>query len=625
MARWKRSAWAVLGCLAIGLSASAADEPAEANADAEPQAEQPQAEPRFVVKQVELEGVTGDLATQDAVLGAVVTLRQDADGMYVAAPEAEGGRPVRLRDIGGPEHAGWEVDASVIRAIASEVFAVYRRGKWAAVRVSVPRQSISELTADGSGVLLIDVDEGRVGSVRTFKRGDDDELVESDDGVGERILELSPISPDDPVRTDTLNRYVYWLNRHPGRRIDVALNPGTGVNEVALDFIVTQRKPWSVYFQASNTGTSNTPRWRQRFGFIHTNLTGADDILALDYITGNFGQVNAFSGSYERPIPGVFDERVRLRIFGTWSEYLASDVGLPGLDLVGRSFSVGGELAANVFQHNETFIDLVAGIQFENADVDNGTLGIEGDSGFLLPYFGVRGDRRTPTSNTFGSAIFETSLPGVADNADLLALGRLDTSTTWWTFEYSLAHSFYLDPLFNPNWGEPESGSTLAHELSAALRGQFVFGDRRVVPNFTQTVGGFFTVRGYPESFTSGDTVIISSFEYRLHIPRLFGPGEPAEVFGHPFKWRPSRQLGPVDWDLIFRTFVDIGRNVNNDRFSFENNNTLIGTGFGLELAILTNVSTRFDWGWAVKDAANGAEVWNAGDMRFHMLFTVSY
>ena len=87
------------------------------------------------------------------------------------------------------------------------------------------------------------------------------------------------------------------------------------------------RSPGSSYAQVGNYGTEATTDWRERFGFSHNQLTGHDDVLRLDYVTGNFDDVHAGFGSYEAPIFQL--DRLRLRGYGGYSEYDASELGDP--------------------------------------------------------------------------------------------------------------------------------------------------------------------------------------------------------------------------------------------------------------------------------------------------------
>lgn len=80
--------------------------------------------------------------------------------------------------------------------------------------------------------------------------------------------------------------------------------------------------------------------------------------MQLDYLTAGFDESHAVIASYQRPI---IKDRFWFRLFGNWSEYTASDVGLAGIDFEGESFQFGGELIYNVFQHRDWFIDVLGG------------------------------------------------------------------------------------------------------------------------------------------------------------------------------------------------------------------------------------------------------------------------
>ena len=62
----------------------------------------------------------------------------------------------------------------------------------------------------------------------------------------------------DLLRKDQIDAYLAFLNRHPGRRVDVALSPSQARGEVYLDFLVAEERAWRVYVQRSNTGTDET-------------------------------------------------------------------------------------------------------------------------------------------------------------------------------------------------------------------------------------------------------------------------------------------------------------------------------------------------------------------------------
>jgi len=582
----------------------------------------------LLVRDVRFRGLSNRSLTAADLLRTEISLRR-TDGVWSAAdgaPAAEEHRAVvtrftlrAIRDATEPV----PVDASALRALAAAVHQRFAEARIGAVRIDIPSDALERLGPEGDGVLTLLVTEGRIEQVRVFER-EAERRVRRTGAWNARVVEQSPLGAGDVIRLDAASRYVHWLNRRPHRRVDLALSRGEG-DGLMLDYLIHQTKPWTVYVQASNTGTESTTEWRQRVGFAHHDLTGVDDALALDYITGNFDEVNAFTGSYERPLPGA--PRWRTRVSGVWSAFDSSTVGLGGLEFTGESSAVGGALTWQFFQKDRLFLDLFAELRYEQQSVDNETLGVSGQTDFLLPSFGVRAERRGDHSFHAARIAWQSNLSGLVgtDAAQLQRLGRTDADTSWQVAQASTTHVFYLEPLLDPRWGQPDHAATLAHEVFLTLRGQWVPGDRRLPPAYTRTIGGFHTVRGYPESFTAADNLFAATFEYRLHLPRLFAPGEPVDLLGQPFHVRPDRPLGRVDWDLIGRAFVDVGRVVHNDRLNFEDNLTLAGAGVGIELVLKRNLNLRADWAFALQDEENGTESVDAGSSEVHLVFTVSY
>ena len=152
---------------------------------------------------------------------------------------------------------------------------------------------------------------------------------------------------------------------------------------------------------------------------------------------------------------------------------------------------------------------------------------------------------------------------------------------------------------------EPPSAfetKSLAHELFFSFQGQEAL-NSALIPQQQGVVGGLYTVRGYPEADVVGDDALVFTAEYRLHIPRLFSPGgKPVQVpvLGK-FRGRPEYQYGYADWDLILRTFVDVGHTGFYDKQAGKYSQTLTGAGVGLELRVLRYLTARVDAGFALK------------------------
>lgn len=528
---------------------------------------------------------------------------------------------VRLADI--TEGAGGFFYQSAIEEVCRAVVREFNRRGIYALFVAPSEKDIDERPPykdlrEGRTSLALSIYVGTVRTVRTVAGGDRDLGDPAINNPGhERVLRLSPVKPGAVLRKDRLDDFAYRLNRHPGRRVDVAVSADDEQGGVLVDYLVTENKPWTLYFNISNTGTKNTSEWRESVGFVHNQLTGNDDILRLDYSTAG-GESHAITPSYEFPLAGL---SLRARLFGTYSEYTASDVGINEVEFNGKSYTAGGELIYTAWQDREWFLDLIGGFKYERVEVES-TTGTDGSEDFMIPSIGVVLERNSDVSHTMAYATFDFSVGG-GDQAELDQLGRTEAEGSFTMLKWGAEQSFYIEPTF-------EIGTTLAHELSAKFGSQIVLGDSRVIPYYESTLGGAYTVRGYPESVVAGDNSYIANFEYRFHLPQIFEKSAPGTLFGREFRYVPQGPYGRADWDLIMKGFFDIGFVETNDPLSFEaDSETLMGAGVGLELQFLRNVNFKVDWGVALKDInddpTTGGQFVSSGSSRFHIGATILY
>ncbi len=555
--------------------------------------------------------------------------------------------------------------ASALNAVTAAIALELNRRGFAGVFAEVNDEDIiafedtaEDLREGERSELRLRVWTPSVGQVRTQATGDrlaarieadPSTRINNADPVHTRIREQSPLQQGNLLRKDLLDDFIFRLNRHPGRRVDAALGAGEKPEEVVLDYLVTESKPWSIYAQLSNTGTRQTSEWRQRFGFTHNQLTGHDDILRLDYITSGFDASHTFNAQYDFPI---VSDRVRMLVNAIYSDFDASDVGSSGT-FTGTTIGARSEVAANVYQHREFFLDAIAGARWANVEITQETSITTGEGDFIYPYIGARAERFTDASFLSAAVTLEVLWPEATglEESDFQNLGRQNPSDESQVLKFNAEQSFYLEPLINSRGysGESNDGlATLAHELSFAARGQYSFGDR-LIANEQDVAGGLFTVRGYPESVIAADTVAVLTAEYRFHLPQALGVewdgrswnthapgtwyGRPQSMFDPNFRYTPQQPFGRADWDLIFRGFVDAAFTDTVDPEPGEVNETIWGTGIGVEFQWKRNVLMRLDWGVALSEVGDPDSASDAirrdsvdkGDNRFHFLFTLLY
>jgi hemolysin activation/secretion protein len=397
---------------------------------------------------------------------------------------------------------------------------------------------------------------------------------------------------------------------------------------------VAENRPFNAYVQGSNTGTEETTEWRERFGLSHNQLTGRDDVLQLDYITGGFSEVHAVFGSYEAPIWSW--DWLRGRVGGAYSQYDASELAILESRFEGEQWDVSTQFVANVWQWGDLFVDLFAGARFQRVRTDNQPIvdfpeaDVTGKSDFFLPELGLRVERVTRESTLRAAVSGEWNVAAIAGtkSSDLADMGRsFVDEENFELMRWDLFASFFLEPLVNPAaYDDPATpcSSTLAHEIALSSRGQWAF-DNRLIPAHERIAGGLYTVRGYEQSAVAGDSAALGRAEYRFHLPRALGirPVPTRLPLIGDFRVTPQQVYGLPDWDLILRGFVDAGRVWVSDRQPGEDHETLVGAGLGVELRILSNLVVSFDWGRALREA-RGGEL-EKGNNEYHFVATLIY
>jgi hypothetical protein len=641
--------------------------------------------PVFLVSQFKLEyrNPHPDQPALEKLLPISVRLGTSPSGFVAYTPD----RPSTQVEIGKPG-AALPYHPGAIGAVTASVLALLQQKGLIGVYVEPHPDDLDvenerDLRPPGDTELVLVITTSRVLQVRTIGGGDrirDEWRI--DNRIHDRIRRRSPIQPagaDSEETTDLADRkvlddYLFRLNRHPGRRVDAALAPAESGEGVSLDYLVQESKPWYVYAQVSNTGTSATGEWQQRFGYVNLQVTDRDDTFAAEYFRSGLNDLNGVSVSYEAPWfdaqrpwwwsrpadgpswlewwdrsrwPWFGSDFLRWRVWGHYLDYEADlELGEVGDEAVdGVDWDVGAQLIYNVFQYRAFFVDFFAGADARGVKVDNDPSIREAEHFFLLPHAGLDFERITPVSNLLSSFRFEgnvidretQSIDSGGDPAGgLEALGRSDPDDQWIVAFGDLGFSQFLEPVLNPRgWGDPSTSgsSTLAHEIFLGGRGQYAFG-YRLIPQAERVVGGLYTVRGYQQSAAVGDDFAVGTFEYRFHLPHsLPVDREPLQVpLVGRFRVSPQQVYGRPDWDFILRGFFDVGVTRSNDRpprsssgVRLEPGEFLMGAGAGAELTIRNNLRARVDWGMALEDTQSTVNRVDAGDYEFHLLFTILY
>jgi hemolysin activation/secretion protein len=560
------------------------------------------------------------------------------------------GKPVsiRLEDFEGPSRFSSDALICINTNLAG---AILKHG-FAAVWVTPAIEDIDadgrDERSEGQQELRLHVYVGEITEVRSVAKGG---RIPADQALNNpahrRILSNSPLHGATKENRGSLldrrllDNYLGHLNRFPGRTVESAVSSSGRPGELTLDYLVSEDKPWLVYAQIANTGTEATGLWRERFGFIDQQLTSRDDILSLDYITAGFDRSHAFFGSYEIPI--IYPDYIKTKVYGSYGNFRAEELGVPFGDIAGDvglaglemswspislpDFTIGRMLFAPVY------IDIIGGAQWKGIDVNNQIYETTAGTDLLLPYVGVSMSSISQRTKLAGGVQLEGNLADLAGTETSDALGRVDTDRRWEALKWGGGFSFFLDPLIAPK------SAILKHELAFSLRGQYALGNARLIPEEEELIGGFYSVRGYPEAFDAGDTMYVGTAEYRFYLARALLPtptqGMNVAVgskvashsqFGNPFRFRPKETYGRPDWDVILRAFVDGGQLFHNRAVPTETDRSLASVGVGVEFQLKRNLNLRLDYGIVLRaETANLPTPIEYGDSRVHFSATLAW
>jgi hypothetical protein len=444
--------------------------------------------------------------------------------------------------------------------------------------------------------------------------------------LSKKICDHLPTSLPDPstgypggfINSNLLNNYLHALNRHRERRVDLEIGPTEIPGEVAFDFIVTQKRPYHFYFNANNNVPKPIHRWQESAGFIHTQVSGNDDIIKLNASTDSFDKFYSVDASYEAPIGNSIGNR--WQVFGSYSRFISAEFALPQNLFIGTQAIANIEFISNIAQWDKLFLDFIGELQYRHIHNRGHFLFSSATKNFILPQIGLKAIQLKRETKFIASLSLQSTISSLFWNVKkhLDNLGRRHLSPNWAILQGGLYGSFYLEPLFHEN----KKVRRLANEIVTVVQLQNAF-NQRLIPQLEGILGGLYTIRGYPQSTVAGDNLYMGSIEYRFHLPGALKPRPNActRLFKKPFRWAPAEAKGQADWDLLFRAFYDVGETTVNQRRSSEHDHLLMGAGFGGELVMWQNIFIRADWGTAFR-SANGI---SKGHHQFYFSSTIIF
>ncbi|MBB63524.1 MAG: hypothetical protein CMO81_00490 [Waddliaceae bacterium] len=586
---------------------------------------------RFKVPAVQLEYVHGRPTDPyvEKLMETQIPLSVTEDG-FVAPREGSNFEWMSIKEV-GKEGQQWFFASAVVQ-MSKAIVSRFRELGIAGVSVRPHPEDIHEgkdirKSPDAPLRFLIDLptiaEMHTVGSGPRMEKG----ANHVDSPLHRRILKNSPTGVGGYILDEQLNNYVHYLNRHPGRQVELAVSgskKADGGQKAAIDYMVAENRPWTVFAHVANTGSGDS-RFRETFGFRHNQLTENDDIFIFNYVTEGFTDYHVLFSSYEAPIGD--SQCWRWRLGSSYYNFVSATVGIFDSQFNGDGYSIEGSLIWNFYNSGPWFWDLISGVRWQNIETNTSSMGVfvaGANENFFIPKVAVRVERFDSQGNVDGEISMERNFSSIAGtSSDVTQMGRADAEKDAWILKARGRASTWLS-----NWFDHDSASrSRNHLIETSFQGQWTFLDR-VIPQFEMTAGGQYTVRGYREGTTVGDAVIVGGLEYRYILPHFIklaeGPSKET-MKGETYRHSPNPVPREQNWDLAIGAFVDGGRVVPHRALSNEARSWLLGVGVGAELSVDTCLRLRIDWGFALKDAGVGTNKVNSGSSRVHGSLGLNY
>ena len=159
-----------------------------------------------------------------------------------------------------------------------------------------------------------------------------------------------------------LEDYLAYVNRHPNRRVDAQVYALGEPDLIGIGLLITENKPWRAYANVSNTDPDALGMWQETVGFMHTQLTGRDDIFKIDATTDNFDSFYTVYGLYDAPFFGVDKMRWSLNAMNT--RYSSAELGFSKNAFIGNQTGANLQLTKTLYQKCTLFLDLFGGANY---------------------------------------------------------------------------------------------------------------------------------------------------------------------------------------------------------------------------------------------------------------------
>jgi hemolysin activation/secretion protein len=473
-----------------------------------------------------------------------------------------------------------EVSIRTIQGLTQYILSAYQQQDWGGIYVYVPQDSIVDNQLVDQ-ILQIQVLEAPISSITVNSYEPNQTPATEPYLKSSTILEWSPVKVGEVANQKALDDFVNLLNLNPDRYVSAVVSKGVTPTSLSVDYDIYEANPWHWFVQIDNAGTDDR-QWNPRIGVINTNLLGIDDTFTAVWQSAwdkTVDEEYAIYGSYDFP---VMMPRLRLNLYGGYSQYNTTPESGP-TDYIGNGSFGGGILKYNLFQHAGWFFDARGIVEYTNSKVKttNPIFSPSTDSDVEFTMWGVgpqihRSDDIRQT--TIGYTQWKSM--GGGSDAQEFALARTGSDTLFTIYDFHANHSQFIDP-------------NEVTRFSGTFR--WVGSDERLVPAKMTSFGGLYTVRGYDEYEVVADGGILASLQYEYDIIQYLNTKEGVQLEDPETQEKPLiRRLAPL-------AFADYGRStVRHPRSGLgeKRHEELFSVGGGMILELGDNFSGAVYYGY---------------------------
>jgi hemolysin activation/secretion protein len=488
-------------------------------------------------------------------------------------------------------YLGSERGIEAVEAAAENLEKIYRAAGFPTVYVDIPEQDVR------SGIVTLSVTEGKVGRLRV---------------KGSRYFTLSGIKAQipslqegQPLNIAQLQAEISQANKLTS---DLSIAPiikaGKNPGEIDVDLNVKDTLPVHGDLEYNNFNSPDTERGRLRGSISYNNLWQKAHglILTAQVTPDDTQQLSVFSASYSAPWEdkriAAFAVKSKTNVTSSVGTTVSSGAG-GGLNVVGDGEIYGLRLIQPLASIDDYMQSAIFGVDYKSF-TNTVELDLQRPIEYSTQSMAYNGSWLAPEAVTHWNISAVTGMDGVVNDQKQFTENRVDARAGFMYLKFGVSREDV--------WGvnsSSDNGFDIFSDWKTRAAFDSQLSQAPLINNEQYSLGGQTTVRGYYESQTFGD----QGFALQL------------ELYTPPLRWLKDKNTAWIR-EARLMTFYDIGGVYLHDALPDEKpSQTLRGTGIGLHIDVLSDLSLMWDYSWAL----NSIDTIDAGDQRTNFRFLYNF